>query len=183
MNKMFRYDYYRMTGKEYKLCFKSIIEILFKHNLKYMWVIRKLQAPSCKLTKKVFEVYRYCLGKKYGIDFHADTSVGKGFAMFHAYCITINPRCVIGNNVNIAKGATLGASMRGKYSGCPTIGNKVYIGINSTIVGNVKIGNNVIIAPNAYVNRDIPDNSVAVGNPAVVYPRDNATDGYINFTV
>ena len=48
------------------------------------------------------------------------------------------------------------------------------------IVGKINIGNNVLIAPNAYVNFDIPDNSVVTGNPAKVYPNENATEGYIN---
>ena len=44
----------------------------------------------------------------------------------------------------------------------------------------IKIGNNVLIAPNAYVNFDVPDNSVVVGNPAQITPKDNATEDYIN---
>ena len=48
------------------------------------------------------------------------------------------------------------------------------------IVGGITIGDNVLIAPNAYVNMDVPSNSVVVGNPAQIIPNENATDGYIN---
>ena len=61
-----------------------------------------------------------------------------------------------------------------------TIGNDVWIGPNAVIVGNIKIGNNVLIAPNAYVNKDVPDNSIALGNPAQVFSKEDATEGYIN---
>lgn len=45
----------------------------------------------------------------------------------------------------------------------------------------IKIGNDVLIAPNAYVNFDVPDHSVVVGNPGKVYHRENATEGYIDY--
>ena len=48
------------------------------------------------------------------------------------------------------------------------------------IVGGITIGDDVLIAPNAFVNFDVPSHSVVVGNPAVVHPRENATEGYIN---
>ena len=50
-------------------------------------------------------------------------------------------------------------------------------------MGNIKIGNDVLIAPLSYVNFDVPDHSIVVGNPAKVISRENATEGYINRTV
>ena len=67
--------------------------------------------------------------------------------------------------------------------GTPVIGDNVWIGINSAIVGAVHIGNDVLIAPNSYVNCDVPNHSVVIGNPCVIKHRDNATEGYINRTV
>jgi maltose O-acetyltransferase len=61
--------------------------------------------------------------------------------------------------------------------GLVNIGNNVFIGADSVILPNVKIGNNVIIGAGSVVSKDIPDNSVAVGNPAVVMAN---TDDYIN---
>lgn len=62
------------------------------------------------------------------------------------------------------------------------LGNEVWIGINSTIVGNVKIGNDVMIAPNTFINCDIPSHSIVFGNPCIIKtkPDCNVTDGYIN---
>lgn len=179
MNKLFKSDYYRMTGKKYRFSPKSCVEMMFKNNLKYVWVLRKLQTPACKPLKPFLELYRFHLSKKHGLDIHANTKIGKGFAIFHAYCIAINPSSVLGDNINISKGVTIGLSARGKYRGCPTIGNQVYIGSNATIVGNIKIGNNVLIAPNSFVNRDVPDNSIVIGNPSTIISKDNATEGYV----
>ena len=47
------------------------------------------------------------------------------------------------------------------------------------IVGKISIGNNVLVAANSYVNFDVPDNSIVLGNPAKIIHKDNATEGYI----
>lgn len=57
------------------------------------------------------------------------------------------------------------------------------VGINSTIVGRVRIGNDVMIAPNTFVNFDVPSHSIVIGNPAVIHHKDNATKGYVSFVV
>lgn len=100
--------------------------------------------------------------------------------MGHAFNITINPRAVIGDNCNLHKGILIGRTNRGKMKGVPTIGNQVWIGINAVIVGNVTIGDDVLIAPNTFVNCDVPSHSVVYGNPCVIKHRDHATEGYIN---
>lgn len=87
---------------------------------------------------------------------------------------------MIGSNCNLHKGVTIGAENRGKRKGCPTIGNCVWIGVNATVVGNVTIGDDVLIAPGAYVNCDVPSHSIVLGNPCKVISRDYTTDGYIN---
>ena len=129
-----------------------------------------------KIYKKIFEI----LAKKRGIEFSVDTKIGYGFYVGHPYGITINPKAVIGNNVNIHKGVTIGQENRGKRKGTPHIGDKVWIGVNSTIVGNVVIGDDVLIAPNTYINCDVPDHSVVFGNPCIIKHVDNATKDYIN---
>lgn len=92
----------------------------------------------------------------------------------------INPKAKIGKNCNIAQGVTIGQQNRGKNEGFPEIGDEVWIGPNAVIVGGIKIGNNVLVAPNSFVNFDVPDNCVVMGNPAQMTPKDSATEGYIN---
>ena len=182
MNYNFKCDYYRMTGEKYSFSIKSLINILFKHNLKLMFLIR-LASNKNTIFAKILRCYIYLFKRKYGIDMHPNTKIGEGLALSHAYNITINPSAIIGKNVNLSKGVTIGQEPRGPREGTPTIGNCVFIGINSTIVGKVKIGDNVLIAPNTFVNRDTPDNSIAIGNPCKIISNEFATERYVGFLV
>ena len=116
----------------------------------------------------------------YKVEISEDIKIGPGLYIGHPYCITINPQAQIGANCNIHKGVTIGQENRGKRKGAPKIGNCVWIGINSTIVGDIIIGDDVLIAPNSYVNCDVPSHSVVFGNPCIVKHQDNATEFYIN---
>lgn len=86
----------------------------------------------------------------------------------------------MGKNVNITSGVVIGQTNRGKKQGIPTIGDEVWIGVNSVIVGDITIGKNVLIAPNSYINFDVPDNSVVIGNPAKIIYNLKATEGYVH---
>ena len=118
--------------------------------------------------------------QKLNIELFAGTNIGYGLYLGHPFGITINAGTIIGNNCNIHKGVTIGQENRGQRKGAPSIGNKVWIGVNSTIVGAIKVGDNVLIAPNTFINCDIPSNSVVFGNPCVIKERKNATSCYIN---
>lgn len=54
----------------------------------------------------------------------------------------------------------------------------MWIGINAAIVGGITIGDDVLIAPNSFVNCDVPSHSI--GNPCIIKSRENATEGYVN---
>ena len=175
-------DFYRESGK-----WLSPIQIWAKcvnPNLHFMYILRKCQQHKKKSVKGTF--WRMVLRHhqiKYGFQIYPETEIGEGFYLGHWGAVVINPNVKIGKNCNIAQGVTLGQQNRGSRQGFPVIGDKVWIGPNAVIVGNVSIGNNVLIAPNAYVNFDVPQDSVAMGNPAKIYPNSKATEGYINRTV
>ncbi len=86
----------------------------------------------------------------------------------------------MGKNINISKGVTNGQENRGKRKGVPIIGNDVWIGANATIVGKITIGDDVLIAPNSYVNIDVPSHSIVLGNPCIIKQSEHATESYIN---
>ena len=146
---------------------------------KYQYYFRKAQA-SRFLPLKYFYLYMLQVTRrKYLCDFPGGVSIGGGLFINHPYCITINPEAVIGNHVSLHKGVTIGQENRGKRKGSPIIGNHVCICTNATIVGKIHIGDDVIIAPGAYVNCDVPSHSIVLGNPCTIHHRENATEGYL----
>lgn len=82
------------------------------------------------------------------------------------YTVTINSNAVIGEDAVFGRNVTIGKQNRGKYQGSPVIGDRVTIGDNAVIVGKIKIGDDVRIAAESYVNRDVPSGTAAAGNPA-----------------
>jgi serine O-acetyltransferase len=118
--------------------------------------------------------YRYKFG------FQIGGKIGEGFYIGHFGTIIVSNNAIIGKNCNIATGVVVGASRRGENKGAPQIGDLVWIGINAIIIGKIKIGSDVLIAPGAYVNFDVPDHSIVLGNPGKIIAHENATEGYIN---
>ena len=168
----FLLDYYRMTGKRNR---KTLLfDFLFRHNVRWAFYYRRYQAGH-HLSK----IALYLLSRKYGIEVSNTARIGHGIYLGHPYNITIGSNVVIGDNVNLHKGCTVGSIMSGSRAGSPVIGNCVFVGINATVVGGITIGDDVMIAPNAFVNFDVPSHSVVVGNPGMIHPKQDATKNYI----
>lgn len=147
---------------------------------KFHRYFRKSQCCGSKVMKLY---YRYCFSKikeKNGIEISYRTQIGKGLYLAHPYNITVNMDAQIGENCNLHKGVTIGQENRGPRKGVPKIGNSVWIGVNATVVGNITIGNDVMIAPNSFVNCDVPSHSVVFGNPCIIKTKENATECYVN---
>lgn len=104
----------------------------------------------------------YRPGDRYFI-ISATTKIGESMWIAHPYATIINAES-IGSNFSCIHCTTLGATGNGR----PTLGDNVSLGANVTIIGNVHIGNNVTIGAGSVVVKDLPDNCVAVGNPAKV---------------
>lgn len=171
-------DYYRKTGKYEK---NVLLRGFFDPGIRFIYFFRKSQQTTSKSPVGVF--YRILLRHfqiKYGFQISAKTQIGEGLYLGHWGTIVVNPGAKIGRNCNLAHGVTIGQTNRGDKKGVPTIGDNVWIGTNSVIVGGITIGNNVLIAPNTYVTGDVPDNSIVVGNPSRMMTSETATDGYIN---
>lgn len=177
--KYYKYDIYRYYGK-YKESLKE--RILRPPELEYIILFRRIN--NCgKVLKYIYKYKLRRIKKKTFIQIPPKTRIGKGFYIGHCGRVIINQETSIGNNCNIATGVTIGQENRGKRKGCPIIGNSVWIGTNAVIVGNIRIGNDVLIAPLAYVNFDVPDHSIVIGNPAKIIRKSNATEKYIEKTV
>ena len=104
---------------------------------------------------------------KTGIQFFLGTKVGKGLFFPHFSGIVVRPDCIIGENVTILQGVTIGQK-RGPNDGIAIIGDNVVLSAGCKVIGKVTIGKNSIIGANAVVTSDIPEGSIAVGIPAKV---------------
>jgi serine O-acetyltransferase len=108
-----------------------------------------------------------------GVDIPCEAIVGRRFRIDHFGGIVISGDTVIGDDVIVRNGVTLGLRRTG-VEGAPIIGNRVDIGTGAKILGPLRIGDDVAIGANAVVLCDVPSHSVAVGVPAVVRPRRKA---------
>lgn len=176
ISESFQADFRRMTGKPYSGSISDRLQILTRHNLRYMWWYRKYCEKGTLFRK--YKLHRF--SQKYGLEVRPK-QCGKGLYLGYPYNITVGGGVVIGDYCSLHKGCTIGAENRGRRCGSPMLGNFVYVGINATIIGNIRIGNDVMIAPNSFVNFDVPDHSVVLGNPGVIHHKENATKGYIAF--
>lgn len=155
---------------------------IFQGAYKYTKIYRRVNYYYKRNKKIRYFLMRLLLLRrsyKYGYQINEKAQIGEGLYLGHRGTIIINGDAVLGNNVNIQAGVTIGQENRGERIGAPHIGNEVWIGGNAVIVGKITIGNNVLIAPNSFVNRDIPDDSIVVGNPIRIIHNEEATVGYI----
>lgn len=174
-------DRYRYYGKE-KVSFAE--KVMCPMELRYLVALRKAAFyPKKSIWGVWYRIRLNHFSAKTHIQIPTAAQIGKGLYIGHFGRIILHPDVILGDNVNLSTGITLGVTRRGEKQGAPIIGNRVWIGANAVIVGKVKIGDDVLIAPNAYVNTDIPSHSIVIGNPAVIHPADMATEAYINKTV
>ena len=176
MNSVFKKDLYRYYGKDGEPFLKRVFRPL---ELKYISWFRK--ANKCRfLPLKLFYMFMLMrISHKTQIQIPARTSIGEGLYIGHLGRVIIHPDARIGKNVNINTGVTIGMENRGTRKGTPEISDNCWIGTNAVVVGNVKLGSDVLIAPLTYVNFDVPDHSIVIGNPGKIIPKENATTEYI----
>ncbi len=106
--------------------------------------------------------------RKTGIEIHPGATIGKNLFIDHGMGVVIGETCVIGDNVTLFHGVTLGGTGKEKGKRHPTIGNNVFIGSGAKILGNITIGNNVKIGANSVILESIPDNVTVVGIPGKI---------------
>ena len=116
-------------------------------------------------NRKHFFIARYLSQRarhKTGIEIHPGATIGRHCFIDHGMGVVIGETTIIGNNVTIYHGVTLGGTEAIATRRHPTIGNNVMIGAGAKVLGNITIGNNVKIGANAIVTKSVPDNSIVV---------------------
>jgi serine O-acetyltransferase len=107
-----------------------------------------------------------------GIEIHPGATIGKGFFIDHGMGVVIGETAEIGDNCLLYHGVTLGGVSLAKKKRHPTLGNNVVVGAGAKVLGAITLEDNVKVGANAVVLKDVPSNSVVVGNPGRVVIRD-----------
>ena len=165
--------------------FKSTKEKIRKNfcypEIRLVSLYRKAQYyTKCKnpITRAYWSLRWLYIRKKYGMQISLDAKIGKGLRLLHdgvrivVKAATLGEQCVLGVNVVIGYGYNQDGW------NAPTLGDRVYVGHNSSLVGDIVIGDDVLIAPNAYVNKDVPSHSVVIGNNVII-PKENASAPFL----
>ena len=111
--------------------------------------------------------------KKTGIDIHPGATIGKNLFIDHGQGVVIGETTVIGDNVILYQGVTLGGNGKEHGKRHPTIGNNVMISAGAKVLGSFTIGDNSKIGAGSVVLKEVPPNSTVVGVPGIVVKRDN----------
>ena len=100
-----------------------------------------------------------------GIEIHPGANIGFGFFIDHGMGVVIGETAIIGNNVTLFQGVTLGGTGKEKGKRHPSLGNNIVVGVGAKVLGDIVIGDNVKIGANSVVLESVPPGSTVVGVP------------------
>lgn len=154
------------TIKEKDPSIKSILEVFLYTSFKAQ--IRHKIAKYF-YNKKHYFIARYITEKtkrKTGIEIHPGATIGEGVFIDHGSAVVIGQTAIVGDNVTIYHGVTLGGTGKETGKRHPTIEDNVFIGSGAKVLGNITIGKNSKIGANAVVLKNVKPNTTVVGIPA-----------------
>ncbi|MFH1269704.1 MAG: serine O-acetyltransferase EpsC [Candidatus Omnitrophota bacterium] len=152
---------------------KSFLEVLMLYQGLHALINHRIAHSLYKMrltfmARLISQVSRHFTG----IEIHPGAKIGKSFFIDHGMGVVIGETAVIGDNVLLYQGVTLGGTGLEKGKRHPTIGNNVVIGTGAKVLGNITVGDNSYIGANAVVIKDVPPNSTIVGVPGRITKQD-----------
>jgi serine O-acetyltransferase len=146
---------------------KSIIEVLLCHTPLHAIIAHRIIHPLYKIHIPILPRFLSQINRFFtGIEIHPGAEIGPGFFIDHGMGVVIGETSKLGKNCILFHNVTLGGT--GKHTGKrhPTLGDNVYIGTASILLGPIKVGNNVKIGANTFIiMHDVPDNATVIGCP------------------
>lgn len=136
-----------------------------------------------RISHRLYEKKHYFLARcvsqkgahKTGIEIHPGARIGKGFFIDHGHGVIIGETTIIGDNVTLYQGVTLGGTGKEQGKRHPTLGNNVMVSAGAKVLGSFTIGENSKIGAGSVVLNEVPPNSTVVGVPGRVVKRDNVS--------
>jgi serine O-acetyltransferase len=133
------------------------------------WAIRRRTAVGRRIANFGYGLCAFFVLNITKVWIPPQTQIGQDFHIIHAEgSLSIHPDAVIGDRVGVMHNVTIGTNMG---PGAPVIGNDVFIGVNSCVLGRITVGDRVRIGACTLVTTNVPPDSVAIGSPARIYPR------------
>ena len=152
---------------------KSFLEVVFLYQGLHALVVFRLSHIFYRMHL-FFLARLLSQGARFftGIEIHPGARIGRRFFVDHGMGVVIGETSIIGDDVLLYQGVTLGGTgiVTGKRH--PTIGNNVVIGAGAKVLGNITVGDNSYIGSNAVVIKDVPSNSTVVGVPGRITRQD-----------
>ena len=109
--------------------------------------------------------------RKTGIEIHPGATIGEGLFIDHGHGVVIGETAIIGDNVTLYQGVTLGGTGKEQGKRHPTLGSNIMVGAGAKVLGSVTIGDNCKIGAGSVVLKNVPPNSTVVGVPGRVVMR------------
>jgi len=149
------------TRLEVVLCYPGLWAVWI-HRVSH-WLWRQHMRLLARVLSQIARFYT-------GVDIHPGALIGERLFIDHATGVVIGETAIVGNDVTMYQGVTLGGTGKGHGKRHPTICDRVFIGNNANILGNLTVGENSRVGAGSVVLSDVPPNSTVVGVPAhIVY--------------
>ena len=146
---------------EVLLCYPGLWAVWFHRASHLLWRA-KIWLPA-RILSQIARFYT-------GVDIHPGALLGRRLFIDHATGVVIGETAIVGSDVTIYQGVTLGGTGKGHGKRHPTIQDNVFIGNNANVLGNITIGENSRVGAGSVVLSDVPPDSTVVGVPAhIVY--------------
>jgi serine O-acetyltransferase len=139
------------------LFFKGFLALQTHRVAHWLWTQRR-EAMAFYLQSRVSELFQ--------LDIHPAAVIGKGAFFDHGTGIVIGETAVVGDDVSMLHGVTLGGTSAERVDRHPKIGKGVLIGAGAHVIGNIKVGDFAKIGTGSVVTKDVPSGCTAVGVPA-----------------
>jgi serine O-acetyltransferase len=146
---------------EVLLCYPGLWAVWI-HRISHALWNRKLRLPA-RVLSQITRFYT-------GVDIHPAALLGRRLFIDHAMGVVIGETAIVGSDVTLYQGVTLGGTGKGLGKRHPTVCDGVFIGNNANVLGNITVGENSRVGAGSVVLTDVPPNSTVVGVPAhIVY--------------
>jgi serine O-acetyltransferase len=146
---------------EVLLCYPGLWAVWFHR------VSHRLWRAHLRLPARILSQYARFLT---GVEIHPGALLGRRLFIDHATGVVIGETAIVGSDVTLYQGVTLGGTGKGHGKRHPTVCDRVFIGNNANVLGNITIGENSRVGAGSVVLSDVPPNSTVVGVPAhIVY--------------